>query len=112
MVKRAKRNNTDPKVASILLHFDTTYTADLGRLAVFQQLCKDLDVVVGRSLTQCKKVLEFSTPSPNLHTNQFTTEREASQRQHPRLRPCAAGWKRSEYRQVLFERCASSRHQG
>jgi hypothetical protein len=47
------------KVASVLVHFDTTYDVKVNRLAAFQQLCADLDVEIGTSLTQCKKVLDF-----------------------------------------------------
>jgi hypothetical protein len=50
------------KVASVLVHFTTTYTLQLSRLDAFQQLCTDLDVSVGTSLTQCKKVLDSSFP--------------------------------------------------
>jgi hypothetical protein len=53
----AKAAAKEAKIASILLHFDDTYTAKHGRLAAFQQLCKDLDVDVGTSLKQCKQVL-------------------------------------------------------
>jgi hypothetical protein len=44
------------EVAGVLVHFDTTYDVKVNRLAAFQQLCMDLDVEVGTSLTQCKKV--------------------------------------------------------
>ena len=54
--KIAAKAAHEAKVASIILHFDTTYTAKLGRLAAFQQLCTDLDVDVGTSLKQCKEV--------------------------------------------------------
>ena len=55
------------EVASVLVHFDTTYDVKLNRLAAFQQLCVDLDVEVGTSLTQCKKVTRFLSPSSTNH---------------------------------------------
>lgn len=40
----------------ITAHFASTYISSNGRLAAFQQLCADLDVAIGTSITQCKKV--------------------------------------------------------
>jgi hypothetical protein len=55
------------EVAGVLVHFDTAYDFKTNRLTAFQQLCVDLDVEVGTSLTQCKKVTRFSSPSPTNH---------------------------------------------
>lgn len=100
----------EANVANIILHFDTTYISNLSRLAAFQQLCKDLDVEVGTSLKQCTKVISVPLVFKWPHTDSFATEREASQRQHPRFRPCPADWRRRERYQVLLEGKASSRH--
>jgi len=89
----AKRNNKEKKIASILLYFNTEYSAHLGRLPAFQQLCEDLDVEVGTSLTQCKKVLYFPLLCTKPRTNKFATEREEGQRQHPRLCTCPSQWR-------------------
>lgn len=46
-------------VAAITTHFSNTYISGNGRLAAYQQLCRDLDVDVGSSIIQCKKVTSF-----------------------------------------------------
>jgi hypothetical protein len=97
-------------VANIILHFDTTYISNPSRLGAFQQLCKDLDVEVGASLKQCKKVFSVPLIAQWPHADSFVTECEASQRQHPRFRPCPADWRRRERYQVLLEGKASSGH--
>jgi len=55
----AKRNNK-AKFADVVIYFTTTYGTDLDRLIAFQQLCRDLEVEVGTSLSQCKKVLDVA----------------------------------------------------
>lgn len=54
--KAAVKAKHEAEVANIILHFDETYISNPSRLAAFQQLCRDLEVEVGTSLTQCKKV--------------------------------------------------------
>lgn len=63
--KKAKEEH-DAAVENIITHFATTYiSADSDRLSSFQDLCEDLDVPVGDSLTQCRKVI--STHEQKLH---------------------------------------------
>lgn len=50
------KNNYTAAVAAITTHFSNTYISGNGRLAAYQQLCRDLDVDVGSSIIQCKKV--------------------------------------------------------
>jgi hypothetical protein len=55
----SKKDHT-AAVAAITAHFSSTYISGNGRLAAYQQLCRDLDVDVGSSIIQCKKVQHFS----------------------------------------------------
>ncbi|KAM0695665.1 hypothetical protein Q7P36_004147 [Cladosporium allicinum] len=71
--KIAAKAAHEAKVASIILHFDTTYTAKLGRLAAFQQLCTDLDVDVGTSLKQCKENVKLA----NINIHDFVRVQKA-----------------------------------
>jgi hypothetical protein len=57
--KAAAKAAKEAKIASIIIHFDTTYSAKHDRLAAFQQLCGDLEVDIGTSLTQCKQVISI-----------------------------------------------------
>jgi ribosomal protein S11 len=66
--KKAATAAHEANIANIILHFDATYISGSGRLAAFQQLCRDLDVEVGTSLKQCKKV-----PNVPLHSTQPRT---------------------------------------
>jgi hypothetical protein len=51
-----KRKGAAKKVESVLLHFTTTFNSTSSLLESFQKLCRDLEVDVGASRTQCKKV--------------------------------------------------------
>jgi hypothetical protein len=54
-------------VQNIINHFATTYiSSGDDRLSAFQDLCKDLDVEVGASLTQCKKVTSSQSDRSNV----------------------------------------------
>jgi hypothetical protein len=101
------------EVAGVLVHFDTAYDFKTNRLTAFQQLCVDLDVEVGTSLTQCKKVTRFSSPSPTNHMLTICCRTSRKPPQRLRLRPRAAGWGRRPQRpQVSLEDKAPSRHAG
>jgi hypothetical protein len=52
----SSRKDHTAAVAAITAHFSNTYISGNGRLAAYQQLCRDLDVDVGSSIVQCKKV--------------------------------------------------------
>ena len=52
----ANRRDYKLSVAAITAHFSNTYISGNGRLAAYQQLCRDLKVDVGSSIIQCKKV--------------------------------------------------------
>lgn len=62
----AKKNKKSTSVDDITAHFASTYISSKGRLDAFQQLCADLDVAIGTSITQCKKV--------NARNQSFTRE--------------------------------------
>ncbi|KAM0705865.1 hypothetical protein Q7P35_007225 [Cladosporium inversicolor] len=52
----ANQKNHSAAIAAITAHFCSTYISGNGRLAAYQQLCRDLDVDVGSSIIQCKRV--------------------------------------------------------
>jgi hypothetical protein len=51
-----KRKGAAKKADSVLSHFTTTFTGTSSLLESFQKLCRDLEVDVGTSRTQCKRV--------------------------------------------------------
>jgi hypothetical protein len=61
-------------VAAITAHFSNTYISGNGRLAAYQQLCRDLDVDVGSSIIQCKKVESRNNSAEK--TNELTKKSE------------------------------------
>jgi hypothetical protein len=61
-------------VAAITAHFSNTYISSNGRLAAYQQLCRDLDVDVGSSIIQCKKVESRNNSAEK--TNELTKKSE------------------------------------
>jgi hypothetical protein len=61
-------------VAAITAHFSNTYISSNGRLAAYQQLCRDLDVDVGSSIIQCKKVESRNNSAEK--TNELTKTSE------------------------------------
>jgi hypothetical protein len=61
-------------VAAITAHFSNTYISSNGRLAAYQQLCRDLDVDVGSSIIQCKKVESRNNAAEK--TNELTKKSE------------------------------------
>lgn len=53
MPRRAKNTTS---VDDITAFFASAYISSNGRLLAYQQLCRDLYVDVGASITQCKQV--------------------------------------------------------
>lgn len=52
---QSKKEQKALLVASVVTSFNDSYGRDDSKLAIWQRLCKDLDVQVGSSITQCKK---------------------------------------------------------
>jgi hypothetical protein len=53
----AAKKKHEAAVEDIIHHFAATYISTGNhRLSAFQQLCEDLDVEVGTSITNCKQV--------------------------------------------------------
>jgi len=52
----ANKKDHSLSIAAVTTHFSNTYISSNGRLAAYQQLCRDLCVDVGTSINQCKKV--------------------------------------------------------
>ena len=99
-------------VAAITAHFSTTYISGNGRLAAYQQLCRDLDVDVGASIIQCKRV-GFCNEYRGIDQRAdqaTTTEHQRGPRQHPRFRPRAAARRRYQILQVPELQCSAQGH--
>jgi hypothetical protein len=61
-ISAAQKAEHETAVENIITHFATTYISPGNdRLSAFQDLCKDLQVEVEMSFTQCKKVRSAST---------------------------------------------------
>lgn len=101
-------------VAAITAHFSDTYISGNGRLAAYQQLCRDLDVDVGASIIQCKRV-GFCNEYRGIDQradHPTTTEHQRRPRQHPRFRPRAAARRRYQLLQVPELQCSAQGYHG
>jgi hypothetical protein len=51
---------------SVVSHFDEAYGKDVSKIEAWQQLCRDVEVEVGPSIPQCKKVIHSPAIYPYL----------------------------------------------
>ena len=48
---------------AVVSHFDEAYGKDVSKIEAWQQLCRDIEVEVGASINQCKKVTPPLSPT-------------------------------------------------